>query len=246
MAAPNQLSFLPDDYLERKAQRRTNAVCAVIFLLVCGGVGSAFTMSERATKRIDEQFSLVEDQYVSEAKRLQQVKDMQVKQKRMAHQADLTASLLERVPRSNILAELTNLLPAGLSLLDVNLDSKVKSKAATVSADAPKTAYEQKKAAKAAASGPPQPTMVEPRNYEVTMKVTGIAYTDVQVAQFLHRLSRSKLFREVNLLISDQFEIDKEKLRKFQIELVLDPNAQIESLKKDAGSTAAVELEENK
>ena len=31
-AAPNELSFLPDDYLERKARRRTNAICAVLFL----------------------------------------------------------------------------------------------------------------------------------------------------------------------------------------------------------------------
>ena len=54
MGSPNQLSFLPDDYLERKAARRTNAICAVLFLLVIGGVGSAFTISENATKTIDE------------------------------------------------------------------------------------------------------------------------------------------------------------------------------------------------
>ena len=57
MGSPNQLSFLPDDYLERKAARRTNAICAVLFLVVIGGVGSVFTISENATKAIDKQFA---------------------------------------------------------------------------------------------------------------------------------------------------------------------------------------------
>ena len=34
MGAPNELSFLPDDYLERKARRRTNAICAVLFFFI--------------------------------------------------------------------------------------------------------------------------------------------------------------------------------------------------------------------
>ena len=46
--SPNELSFLPDDYLERKAQRRTNAICAVLFLVVMCAIGSAFTYTERS------------------------------------------------------------------------------------------------------------------------------------------------------------------------------------------------------
>ena len=33
MSSPNQLSFLPDDYLETKRRRRTNFVCALLFLV---------------------------------------------------------------------------------------------------------------------------------------------------------------------------------------------------------------------
>jgi hypothetical protein len=36
MAAPNELSFLPDDYLERKARRRANALCASLSVIVMG------------------------------------------------------------------------------------------------------------------------------------------------------------------------------------------------------------------
>src|SRR5947207_7731458 len=148
MGSPNQLSFLPDDYLERKAQRRTNAVCAVLFLVVIGGVGTAFTMSENATKIIDKQYSKIEENYVNEAKRIEQVRQMHEKQQRMAHQAELTASLLEKVPRSHILAEITNCLAPGVSLIEFNMESRQKIKAGTVNANASLTAYEIKKMAR--------------------------------------------------------------------------------------------------
>ena len=31
MSAPSQLSFLPEDYLERKAQRRSIVICAWVY-----------------------------------------------------------------------------------------------------------------------------------------------------------------------------------------------------------------------
>src|ERR1051325_3467700 len=111
MDAPNELSFLPDDYLERKARRRTNAICAVLFCIVMGAIGSAFWVSEKSMHEIDSQFAHVEQQYTDAAKRIDQVQQMQEKQRTMAHQAELTASLLEKVPRTFLLAELTNGMP---------------------------------------------------------------------------------------------------------------------------------------
>jgi Tfp pilus assembly protein PilN len=241
MGQPNELSFLPDDYLERKAQRRANAICAIMFVLVMGGVGSAFTLSERATRRVDAEYARVEKQYLAEAQRLEQVRQMQEKQKRMAHQAELTASLLEKVPRSFLLAEITNSMPAGVSLLDLNMESKVKIKPAAAPGAAgaaggpaaPKTAYEQKKAAKAGPAAPPLP---EAKSYEVTIKVTGVAQTDVQVAQFLSKLSRSRILRDVNLVITDEFKQagGEEKLRRFQIDMMLNPDATVDVTERKA------------
>jgi hypothetical protein len=67
MAAQNNLSFLPDGYLENKAQRRANAICAVLFIIVMGGMWSAFNLSEKATARVDEEFTKTEQQFVNEA-----------------------------------------------------------------------------------------------------------------------------------------------------------------------------------
>lgn len=243
MSSPSQLSFLPDDYLARKAQRRANVVCAGLFVVVMGAMGTAFTLSERSVREVERKHAEVDQQYADAARRIEQVRKMQDKQRQMAQQAELTASLLEKVPRTFVLAEITNSLPSGVSLLDFALDAKRRN--APPPTPAAKTIFEQKqqeiekeKAAKKAAE-----QQVRPRVYDVTMKLTGIADTDVQVAQFISKLNRSPLFKDVNLLISDQFDRDGQKLRKFQIELMLVPDADVSSVKL-ATQTDAVEINE--
>jgi Tfp pilus assembly protein PilN len=166
---------------------------------------------------------------------------MQEKQRKMAHQAEVTASLLERVPRSYLLAEFTNSMPPGVSLIDLSMESHVKQAPA---APAAKTAFEQKKAeleAKnkgAAAAAAPLP---QAKQYDVVIKLTGVARTDVQVAQYINKLSRSKLLKDVNLDIIDQFAVDADTVRKFQLNMMLNPDASIDPAKAPV-KTAAVEL----
>ena len=243
MGSPNQLSFLPDDYLERKAARRTNAICAVLFLLVIGGVGSVFTISENATKAIDKQYNKIEEQYVGEARRIEQVRQMHEKQQRMARQAELTASLLEKVRRSDILAEVTNCMSPGVSLLEFNLESKPRVKAGSPAAPT-LTAYELKKLARENAQKAPEKE-TEAKVFDVFLKVTGTAYNDGQVAQYINRLTKSKILRDVNLSVTDEFVMGDDKLRKFQIEMMLDPDADLTNITKGEGN-ASVNVEEVK
>lgn len=216
--SPNQLSFLPDDYLERKAQRRTNVIFAGLFVVVSLVVAAAFVLTERANRQTEQRHAEVQRQYADAARRIEQVRQMQEKQRRVAHQAELAASLLERVPRGNILAEMTNSLPRGVSLLDFAMESKQKTAPAT-----PKTGFEQK----AAAEKKPVAPTVEARQYDVIMKVTGVAQTDVQVAQLINALGRSPLLLEVNLSVSEEFVMGADKARRFQLEATLDPNARV-------------------
>jgi hypothetical protein len=221
MSSPNQLSFLPDDYLETKRQRRTNVVCAALFLAMMAAVGTAFTQVEKSLRRVEKEHRDVSMQYADAAKNIEQVKQMQDKQRKMGQQAELTASLLEKVPRSFLLAEITNAMPAGVSLMDVRLESKVKQNPIP----AGKTQFEMKKEAqggKKNAAPPPQAKV-----YDVGMKVFGLADNDVQVAQFMAKLNTSQLLQDVNLVISDEYTINELKMRKFEIEMVVNPNAEI-------------------
>ncbi|MBC8108953.1 MAG: PilN domain-containing protein [Anaerolineae bacterium] len=249
MSSPNELSFLPDDYLERKAQRRTNAICAGLFLVTLIAIGSTFHFSERSNRDVDKTYDLKLREFTAEAKRIQQAEQMQEKQRTMARQAELAASLLEKVPRSFILAEITNAMPPGVSLMDFVLESKKRNLAppqSTVGA----TAFEQRKATEAqkkanAAAAAANQQMAEMKLYDVGMKLTGIAPTDVQVAQFIRKLNGSKLLKDVNMVITDEFTQDGEPMRKFVVECTLDPTAEVQPGESRPGEnkTAATEIQ---
>lgn len=225
-AAPNQLSFLPDDYLDLKAQRRTNAVCASLFACVALAVGAAFFLTERMVKRNESDYAEVLQTYAQAAQPIQQFRAMQDQQKRMELQAALSASLLEKVPRSYLLAEITNALPGNVSLWEFSLDSKLRNEVAPPQQF--KTIYEQNKAEIDAAKSAADKAS-RPRVYDVSMKLTGVADNDQQVAAFINALTRSSLFIDVNLVVSDEFQPTPTdgKLRKFQIEMMLNPDAKV-------------------
>jgi Tfp pilus assembly protein PilN len=224
MASPNQLSFLPEDYMEKKLRRRTNAILGTLFLIVVSAIGGTLFWKEQMTRELMKQKSALDSKMGDAARPIEQFKAMQDKQRMLAHQAELTASLLERVPRSYLLAEITNGIPGGVSLLDFQMDSRIR---VQPTAAAPKTAFEQRKAE--VDTSKQAPAMAQPRIYDVGMKITGLATTDVQVAQFMNKLNRSPLFKDVNLLISDEYKQGQDVLRKFQIEMSLNPEAQISS-----------------
>lgn len=222
MAAPNQLSFLPDDYMERKQRRRTNAICATLFVVVVSSVFGAWMVTKRMLASLEDRYTAIDAQCTEAAKRIELVRDMKDKQRTMATQAELTASLLERVPRSHLLAEVTNAMPSGLSLLEVDLQSRLRPRTESVAAKGSGTAFDAAKAAKEQVPATP-----EPRLYDVTVKLQGVAGNDVQVATFITKLGGSKLLRDVNLVISEEHVMEKQKIRKFAMDMQIHPDARV-------------------
>src|SRR4051794_13642262 len=126
MTSPNDLSFLPDDYLAQKARKRANILCAALSVVVMGTIGSAFWLSERSMRELDGQLADVEGRYSQATDQIAAVKKMHKKQQQIVQHAELATALVERVPRSNVLATFTNSLPPGVSLLELAMESKLK------------------------------------------------------------------------------------------------------------------------
>ncbi len=176
-------------------------------VIVMGTIGTAFAVCERSMRGLDTAAAEVDRQYDDAAVRIGQVQKLHNVQKQLVQHAELAATLVERVPRTNLLAEMTNALPNGTSLLEFSMDSTARPAAAVQNGEAKK---------------------VDDRPvFDVKMRLAGIADNDIQVAQFINRLNHSKLFKDVNLVITDSFVQDKVSLRRFQIEMMLNPDAEI-------------------
>ncbi len=213
-------SFLPEDYLQKKIARRTNAICITLFALVMAGVIGAFLVTDRQRAEVRRLQGDVNEQFQDAARRIEQLDQLQVDKKLMMQRRRVAEVLVERVPRSVILAELTNRMPSTLSLLEFEMETKV-----LRSAPRPKTAIQreaqknQKNRKKLA-----QPNQPDIKPTELTLDLIGVAPTDLEVSQFLAMLNQHDLFQNIFLRYSEGTKIEDRQMRKFEISMTLNQN----------------------
>jgi hypothetical protein len=208
-------SFLPEDYLEKRAQTRTTVFCVSLFLIVLAGVSAAWVVSLQQYNDVVRHQKQVRAQFEEAAKRLEQFEKLQAQREQMIHKAQVTGTLIERVPRSVLLAELINSMPPNLSLLDLKVDTKVISRP-----QPPETAMARARNQKKAVTEPVKP---QPPETQVNIILTGVAPTDVQVAQFMSTLGGNEMFANQHLGFSEESKIKDQSLRKFRVDIELAP-----------------------
>lgn len=207
--------FLPDDYVELRMQRRTNILWALIFLIVAGGIGSAYFIAQNKIRNAEQVNKEVSDAFIGAKQAIEQFQNMQTEQQRLNQKAELVGSLIERVNRSNILAELTNARPPGVYLNDFDLVAKIQS-----DPNVAKMAIDRAKAA-----GAPKPIL-----YTVSLRVSAYAAKDIQASQYVTNLQRSPLFASVDFVDSKEVTYREAKVRLFTLEITLDPAADSRAL----------------
>lgn len=213
----NNESFLPEDYLQKKIAVRTNAICVTLFVLVMAGVVGAFFVTDRQRVEVRGLQAQVDEQYREAARRIDQLEQLQKDKKLMMQRKKVAEVLVERIPRSVILAELTNLMPSALSLLEFDMQTKV-----LKTAPRPKTAIQreaQKNQKNREKLNEPEQPEIKPTELAVTL--IGVAPTDLEVSQFLAQLNQHELFLNIYLLYSENTKVQEREMRKFELELTL-------------------------
>ncbi len=216
----NKVNFLPEDYVEKKAQQRTNIICLGLFFIVMTGVAGGFMVTEKRQRDIDKQVERVNQDMAQASESLKQLEELEKKKNQMMQKASVSASLMETVPRSLLLAILTNDLPAGVSLLDIKLDCKKQESATAKTKEKPKN--------KKKTNDPKEEKkeeLPEPLQFKTTLEMMGLAGSDIQVAQLISNLNRCNFFTQVNLIFSEECVEKEESLRKFKLQIHLDPAA---------------------
>lgn len=223
------INFVPDDYIQSNENRRANLTCLVLFAVVMAGLGGSFMTIKLRQRALAAQERLVNAKMAQAQQAIKQFQQLQTKRKMMLKTALTTAELIEPVPRSVLLAMLTNNLPPGVSLLRLNFVQKEPKKTQRT---VPTSKYKKIQAEKA--TGPPfshrlrngSPTAAQPqvspeKLLETYMEIEGIAPSDLQVAAYIKRLSNSILLDNVALVESKQYQIENSTLRQFKLTAML-------------------------
>lgn len=215
--------FLPEDYLERKAQRRTNALAITLFAVVIAGVIGAFFVTNRQWNEVRAYQEAINVRYSQAAADIEQLKVLEEQKKELLEKAELTTTLIERVPRSILLAELINRMPEQMTLLDL----EVKSKRVTVTRERTTSDRGSKSLARRSSRNKAEEEEEKPEapRYETNLEITGVAPTHTQVAEYVANLQKCTLLRDVDLKFSDKTTIKDRQMFKFRIETRIGPNA---------------------
>jgi Tfp pilus assembly protein PilN len=226
----NVINFLPNDYLAKRNRRRANWVCVAIAATVLIIVGSSMAFIYVNSANAARLRGMVEQQYQEASLQLNQLQQLEERKADLLRKVSLSTTLLERVPRSTVLARLTNHLPRGTSMTSLTMKmEEVEVRASEITGEAAKGVAT--KAAKAAT--------VRVKQY--VFRLDGVAPTDVEVAEYITRLNADPLFRGVDLQFSEELTAkDGTPQRRFELMFRLSSNAEkvLEKLPAPAGETA--------
>ena len=209
------INFVPDDYVQSTESRRTNLMYLVLFAVVMAVLGGSFATIKIRQQALVAKERLVSAKLANAQQALKQFEELQTKRKAMMKTALTTAELLEPVPRSVLLASLTNNLPVGVSLLRLKLLQKEPEKTHRPVAA---SKYQKAQADKAA---PAQSNSSREKLLETHIDIEGLAPSDLQVATYIECLSSSSLLDNVALVESKEHKIEDTTFRRFRLKAML-------------------------
>jgi len=230
------INFVPDDYVQNSESRRTNLMYLVLFAVVMTALGGSFLTIKIRQRACSAKEELVNARMARIQEAIKQFEELQTKRRVMIKTALTTAELLEPVPRSILLASLTNNLPTGVSLLELTLVQKEPKQTSHVVTT---SKYQAARAEKTAVQTGLSPEQL----LETHIDIGGMAPSDLQVAAYIERLSNSSLMDDVALVESKEYKIEDSTFRQFKLTAMLRKNVHlskkdIEKIRNKAEGTA--------
>ncbi len=206
------INFVPDDYIQNTESNRTNFLCVALLIVVMTGLCGSFATIKYRQKACANQEAMVNARMGKLQEAIRQFEDLQAKRKEMMKTALTTAELLEPIPRSVLLASLTNNLPAGTSLSDISMNQQPA-----------KTDSGQGKGHSARKSDKES----DEKNLQVAIEICGLAPSDLQVASYIERLANCVLLDYVALVESTEHKVKDTTYRMFKLTAVMLPDVQL-------------------
>ncbi len=210
----SNIDFVPDDYVQQRESGRANFMYLVLFAALMGAIGATFSIIKVRQKLVAKELAVVSEQMLAARSRIEQLEEFKTKSKSIMKTAVMTAELLEPVPRSIIIACLTNNLPGGVSLLELKLEQKdIK--------PAKRSSSSQYKTASASTAASANTAIEKPKPPETLITISGIAPSNIEVAGYISKLGSSVLMNNVVLVESKEHPVDDVKFQEFRLQMTL-------------------------
>lgn len=203
-----EVEFLPEWYPKVRQRRRMVALQAWITLILLCGLGLwTLLVQQNVRAREIELASLGSDLDQSETE-LQRLEDLLQLQRQLGQQDAIFMKIGRPVEATRVITTLEQMMPNDMALLDLWLDTEEAPKASTERTGglAARAAREQKDQADA----------------KLRFRMHGVAPTDVDLAEFLAKLTARPFFKNVELLYSHERQDRGHLMREFEVTFTMD------------------------
>lgn len=235
--------FLPEDYVQRKAEGRANIIGLTLFCAVMGTVVAAFFVTNRSWKNVHDEREAIAVQYSAAEPEIELLIKLEEQKQQMLQKAEIVTALIEPVPRSILMAELVTRMPKEMTLLTVELKGRRVAEAGAKpekGAAASRTSTRGRQtgslggAKTGAGEDAAEKAKIMPPRYEYTLTLTGVTLSNSEIADYLDALKMSPLLRRVELHYAEPQKMKDVELRKFQISAEIDPRADARGIESPA------------
>ncbi len=199
-----EVEFLPDWYPRVRKHKRLVILQAWITLILIAGLGLWMLLVQRNVRHREiELSSLSTDLFQSETE-VQRLDDLLALQKSLNQQDDVFTKIGRNVESTRLMKTLEDLMPRSMALLDLSVDTEEVSKA-------PANSLAGRAAADKARA-----------NKKLRLRVHGVAPTDVDLADFLAKLTGKQFFSQVELIYSHERSQGGRLMREFEVAFAMD------------------------
>jgi Tfp pilus assembly protein PilN len=228
-------SFLPEDFVVETRERRTGLLAVVLFPVMILAVFAAFLVTNRQWTEVRAAQASVDQETERVAREISEMKSLEKIRAQMDAKAELARGLLEPVPRSVMLAVLTNTMPSNVALTSFELRTEqIKPAKVDAKNDAkndakadPKTRSARPAPAKPRSGAAAPEATPEPVRRRTHIVLVGLAPSLLEVGRWMTALERVPVFAAVRLELMEEKALDGVKLSEFRIAIRIEPEADL-------------------
>lgn len=203
------VDFLPERIRIQRARRRRLVRNGYLAVLVLASLAAFGYWGQGHVARARAELGQIHKQTERRQAELNLLDSLEAQQAELMIKKRISDRLGSRVNTMDVLRELQRLLPAGMSLTDLTLETmEVRSR--------PTPLGNARRSARAAVTADVA-RETERVVHRVRLVLTGLAPTDVAVANFIGQLSASQLFEEVAMGYAKNVRFREQDAREFQV-----------------------------
>lgn len=207
-----EVEFLPEWYPKVRQRKRMVALQAWVALILMCGLGLWMLLVQRNVQAREIELDALRNDLDHSEHELSRLEDLLRLQRQLGQQDQIFVKIGRPVETTKIITTLEQMMPSDMALLDLTLDTE---EPARRGGNAHAHSAGGGLAARAAREK-------EPESAKLRFRLHGVAPSDTDLGEFLHKLTGKPFFKNVELMYSHERQDRGHVMREFEVSFTMD------------------------